>query len=103
MKHIKMFEDLNKEPEVGDYVLVRIDLKMYVLKDVVNNFINNNIGKIAYKYTENVKVVYDNPPPELEKWFGFNGARTFDMDRIVDFDKSKEKLKLRLAANKYNI
>jgi hypothetical protein len=103
MKYLKTYEKNIDNPQVGDYVIVHVDLKIYEFKDIVNNFINNNVGKIVHENEFEVKVTYDNAPPELKTWFGHDGTRTFSVDRIVDFDKSKEKLELRLIAKNYNI
>jgi hypothetical protein len=48
----KIFENLDK-PEIGDWVKIKINPNDYiVLNDKLENFINNNYGKIIHIYNE---------------------------------------------------
>jgi len=97
----KIFEVLQSELEVGDYVLMRSSVHSIV------EFINNTIGKIIgfdYDKYNNIKVTYDNIPEDLRTyWFNNTNDRDFNINQVVEFSKNKEELELKLAAKKYNL
>jgi hypothetical protein len=109
MKYIKTYENMNKLPEIGDYVLMRVNLKEYSKKEDVNKFINNSIGQVMKIYPENeeVRVKYYNIPDNIKDWFLYDSfkktySRVFNTNRIVDI-KTKEDFDLYNNQNKYNL
>ena len=45
MKHIKTFENIQENPQIGDYVSCEdLDVDLF---EYVHNFLSNNIGKIV--------------------------------------------------------
>lgn len=129
MKYLKYFENIKDDPQVDDYVLINIDISTSILdkKHEIMKFVNNTIGQISkiredsvdywgHKDKGDVMVVYDNVPKEIKSWFTFrrydneqnpkyNGlyCRTFDTDKIVAFNKDKDKLEQIITNNKFNI
>ena len=69
MKYIKKFENITDEPQIGDYVLIKIHLIEYKKKNEVNAFINNTIGVIIYISDIDIRVQYDNIPDNIKDWF----------------------------------
>jgi hypothetical protein len=70
MKYIKRFEDINT-PQIGDYILAKLsndNKDEIVIK--INNFLNNNIGRIIDMSTNNSYVVqYENIPEQIFRIF----------------------------------
>jgi len=110
MKYIKKFENHIDIPKIGDYVLIHTNSNIRS----VSNFVNNTIGKIidiSSKYTdmfnrENpgvVRVEYDDPPRDIQSWFSDKNKRTFTLEQIVEYGKTKEELEEKLAVKKYNL
>src|ERR1035437_7539414 len=98
---IKLFEEYNSKPEVGDYVI--IDFKNNFNKEFYY-FINNTIGLIDYIIPESgiVGVKYENIPKVLEYWFS-DSVGMFNLTSILEYDKNREKLELIISAKKYNL
>ena len=123
MRHLKYFENIKDEPQVYDYALVNIDVSRSLLanRDKIMEFVNNTVGQISRikKFgadKDEIMVVYDTVPTEISSWFifrGYNGdqdpkyngmyCRTFDADKIVAFDKDKEKLEQLIINKKFNL
>jgi hypothetical protein len=116
MKYIKKFENIKEEPQLGDYVLVQIDLNMVAVKDKVNNFTNSNIGKIVHiskvdygrKNMHNLYLVQCENVPLLLKRdfitrFDFKNCLPIHENEILSFGKTPEDVQMKLKANKYNI
>ena len=110
MKYIKQYEENTQTPERGDYVACKLKYVKYNSGDKLNVFIDNNIGKIIDD--EGVRigdpsyfVRYENVPDDLKSRFMYYNRTTIIMEprEILFFDKSKEKLKLKVATNKYNL
>jgi len=115
MKYIKKFENINKSPEVGDYVLMRSDSK----NKGFNIFINNNIGQVVINIgTHLITIKYDNinlNNQTRSKFFVYDNivesyVKTFNIDKVVVFSKNKEDIEnfiknpdLYQSANKYNL
>ena len=111
MKYIKTYETLNEgTPEIGDYVIIRMWTH---LNGELMNFINNNIGQIAYKSSlgNELTIKYDNVPGKLQTHFVFPGSlskdkrlsRTFHKNEILYFSKDKTELEFELKVSKYNL
>jgi hypothetical protein len=99
---IKIFEEYNNKPEVGDYVLINYKIKYD--KDF-ESFINNNIGKlfeVDFKFNE-IEVEYENVPENIKKIWFYNNTVVFNISDIVEYGKTIEELELKLAINKYNL
>jgi hypothetical protein len=99
---IKIFEEYNNKPEVGDYVLINYKIKYD--KDF-ESFINNNIGKlfeVDFKFNE-IEVEYENVPENIKKIWFYNNTVVFNISDIVEYGKTIEELELKLASKKYNL
>lgn len=107
MRYLKTFENLNIEPEVGDYVICETNEGF--AKNVINSIISRNIGQIIkitddyYKYL----VYYDcDIPPNLKGFFNDNEdghCRLLGINEIKHISKNKKDLEIILNANKYNL
>jgi hypothetical protein len=123
MKYIKKFEDLQFLPQVGDYVLVKIDVSKSFMKkkEKLMDFVNNTIGQIISVQPDStdmwgnikegdVKVKYIDVPENIEDWFEmipnkkyYIGLRNFTKDQVVAFGKTEEEVKQKVQSNKFNI
>lgn len=119
MKFLKYYEKHISgkpgEPELGDYVLCEEEGHDDTRKGKkIFDFVKNNVGKIkkispeCYGY-QNFKylVEFENVPEKLYKeCFDHNGhknCRRMDFEEIVDWNKDREKLEMKLATKKYNL
>ena len=62
MKYLKLFEELKKSPQVGDYIICTEET---IAKDDIQYFIQNNVGQVVAKSDSlngGVYVTYDNIP-----------------------------------------
>lgn len=114
MKYIKTFESI-EEPKPGDYVIVKMpDVNFDGSKNNKGKqFINNNIGKII-NYS-----IYDNDQFLIKYDIDFNtcgfdkshfqfledpdGQRNIDKKYIVAFSPDKDKVKMLVQTNKFNL
>ena len=111
MKHIKKFEKIQEDPNIGDFVICSEDQP-----GKINNFVSSNAGCIydianeigdSYKYIIN----YTNIPIDLIKEFGTipenNGKiiriRRMSRVEIKDFSKNKQELEQRVLNSKFNL
>jgi hypothetical protein len=110
MKYIKTYEDLKFEIQVGDYVQIKTHSSILNVKE----FINNNIGIVSnINHTnDDIVVGYYDIPKVIEKFFNktyyknnsiFPFTRSFDLNRVVEFGKTKEELEMKILAKKYNL
>ena len=135
MKHLKLYENTTKnkhnQPQVDDYVICE-EILGDNIKNIKNNFININIGKILTNNdNQNYDVIYENIPKNLLTYFTQISDLTIDAafisssnntqygrffknlmsqytrnmlrDEIIHFSPNKEDLLPYLYANKYNI
>lgn len=95
MKYIKTFEDTKNIPKKGDYVIMKSESN----DERIQDFINNNIGRIKeYWPGSNVRVRFYDVPT----YFG-DTVRLFSKNQIVAFAPTKKELELKLSINKYNL
>ena len=106
MKYIKQFENISKDPKVGDYVICEEG------NPELKEFIENNIGQICRIYTEKYNPIYpkyyikyDNIPDDLKGFSILNGikVRIIFSHNILFYSNSIEELELKISANKYNL
>lgn len=111
MKHIKLYENFNELPEIGDYVLVDITdaNKEY------QNFINDNIGRIIFINNPDDWILYleyENIPKNIRHMFSHSApgkqnltsyVTVLHVNDIKHFSKNKENLEAILASKKYNL
>lgn len=103
----RLFE--NKEdnednpPMVDDYVLC--DIRPYTTDEEFIDFIDNNIGKIInFDNDSHYLVKYYDIPKKLDDWyFGIGGVRHLGEEDIVLYAPTKEKLEIKIKANKFNL
>jgi hypothetical protein len=107
MKYLKHYEKL-KRLRIGDYVICQEPYGEQNLDD----FLAQNVGQYNDKFDSDefpydIKY-FDIPTNILEMYFsgGYDnndGTRQFSSDQIIDSSSSKQKLELKLLANKYNL
>ena len=110
----KIYEAINVgNLEIGDYVICREKLYGDV---IIQNFINNNIGKFVKKQSEHTLadncygIEYDNVPEDLLDNFDLDWRenprkpiRWMKRKEIKKWSKNKEDLEHLVTANKYNL
>lgn len=118
---ITLFENFKNEPEVGDYVIIKVNpMRFYKGLDV---YLNNTLGNIVvsqlkYSSAKAYIVMYDDVPTKLEAYFdrkeistrGLIGTysntqryyKTFYLNQIEAFG-TKEDMKAYIAVKKYNM
>ena len=111
MKHIKLYEELNDKPKVGDYVICVCDINNNYHEYEFVNYMENNIGVIC-KDTGGIfqqyYVKYENTPFNLFRGINsstdnYNGYWWFDKSEIKFHSSNKEDLRIHIDAKKYNI
>lgn len=109
MKYIKRF-DKKEKPKVGDYVLVKENLKNNPDLYKIIDFTSNNIGEIIFgkhladdEITYDYKVKYNNVPHLLIPYFGEYYDRPMRRSEIVEWSENKIDLEIFLDAKKYNL
>lgn len=120
MKHLKTFEhSIDDTPEIGDYIILKIDT---IRNPMTHEFINNNIGKIIATPYDNkyggIKTIVEyeeKPPIHCMEYFNHdNHNNTYncwfrldmkDQKTILSytFAPTKEELKSKINAKKYNL
>lgn len=113
MKYIKTYESINKEPKIGDWVIVK-DLDF---EPKYNDELSKCVGKIIdlkeneYKEdlinTYSVRsspyfVEFEKLPKSIKSQFKHN-IRTFYKNEILFCSDNKEDLEAMIAAQKYNL
>lgn len=119
MKHLKLYEDIETEIQLGDYIVCKDELFEYPTKnndkDFVD-FISNNIGRFVeindgdrYAHQYKYLVQYQNVPKNLSDYFdlykGYNSLRAFSRSEIIRkaTPEEIEELKIKNDAFKYNL
>jgi len=124
MKYLKKYEEIEEatylsEAQIGDYVICYdetfIDHYDPYVDKIMNEFLENNVGKIIdynsekYHYDHNIRYIvkYQDIPEEIEKYFVYNNGirsvRGFRRKEILYSSKDKEELEILIATNKYNL
>lgn len=124
MKHLKAYENLINEPQIGDYVICQDSV---LARNFSNNkstiiFLSNNIGRIitddsidydvSKRYSYVIK--YENIPKDIEDYFNLrkkeseknfemSGLRAFSLEEIIYHSKNKEDLEIYIDTEKYNL
>ncbi len=114
MKYLKTYEDINNEPQVGDYVICGVPGIRESDNPDMFNFIKNTIGQIVK--IENSDTAYPtyyvhyNNIPEYLKFdsrkspsLSIFNEEPFRRKNITYWSKNKEELELKIIANKYNL
>jgi hypothetical protein len=108
----KIFEGRKRQPRRKDYIVVDVNSRDIDID--IKFFLNNNIGRIAYKtpftYEDEYSVDYEYIPNELKGKFNSYkyGGKThywFSImkDDIVHFSENKEDLEFYFNLKKYNL
>lgn len=103
--YIKHYEAIEEQPQQGDWIIAK---NAFEDVDIVNDFLNNNIGYVirkTYSGDDNY-VKYFNIPEEIERYFKdgeMNNTMFISKREILAFSHNKEELKTKLTANKYNL
>lgn len=128
MKYINLFEEIELEPQVGDYVIcVEFDTGLSTKWEKFNYFLSNNIGRIVFidVLMNDYYITFDNPPEDIldyafytkkskyikdidkDKYEMVNDEYTnvaaMDRENIIYWSKNKKKIEVKLTANKYNL
>ena len=109
MKFLKYYENITDELEVGDYILLHLDIRTSYSGDdmIYKNFINTTIGKICRLHKYNgINILYEKVPDIIRSYFVNNGdsyERNFNFNSIFEYGKTIEELKLKIEAKKFNI
>ena len=96
MKYIKTFENLRNVPQVGDYIVVKLNNNPKPIARTLETY----IGKITkVLYNDTILHIYDRSYLTnfgiIEWWV--NG------DEILDWSENKEDLEHYIIANKFNL
>lgn len=128
MKHLKYFESIIEEPQIGDYVLCKEEKYVHPHADMydcwyptsddtrihdainksVREFINTNFGQIVSMVIINDKqelgfrVKYENIPEYIKTQFT-HGHRAMKKTEIIEFAPTKEDLEAKISSKKYNL
>ena len=98
MKHLKLFETFEEEPQVGDFVLMKSESP----NPKIVEYINKTIGKIIIiRGDGGITVMYDLKNDFLRDQI--DDVRSFYRWQLVAFGKTKKELRLKISANKYNL
>ncbi len=92
----KLFEEINKLPEIGDYVIVDGYEAGYAEKGI--HFFNTHIGKIV-----NISNINKVCQIEFEEKFEDESALFCGTDKLIYYSKNKKDVELYLASMKYNL
>jgi hypothetical protein len=103
MKHLKIYEELYDEPNIGDYVICKLN----IVNSILDNFYQTTIGKIVSAIrispTKRLyRVEYENTP-DKNGTKQFPHRREFATDEILHYSKNREDLEAILDAKKYNL
>ena len=105
MKYLKTYEEIQSEPQVGDYVLCEDSSQIPEL----NEFFKNTIGRIISKtINQAYELQYTDIIENIERFFIYNGdtktyIRIMYLDEIIHFSPNKEDIEQILINNKYNL
>ena len=120
MKHLKLYESFEKEPQIGDYVICEDSLVNARGKRGVHDendfidFITNNVGQYiaenngeySFSYQFRYVIKYENIPKNIVGYFTngrFEDVRGMKREEILYFSPNKEDLDLIINAKKYNL
>lgn len=103
MKYLKRYEEIDRQPEAGDYVVCEDRFSK-----TLNYYLSENIGRILIKdhiakgvfnieYNDNM-TYYIN-----YQYFNLKNRRTFRRDEIIFFSENRQDCEAFLNSKKYNI
>jgi len=100
MRHLKKYESIGDDLQIGDYVLMKSKTGDEELADLINNTIGQIID--IDNYYHEIKVEYKFPKNILSNW-NIENVRIFSISQIIASSTNKKKLKLLAQTNKYNL
>jgi len=110
MKYLKTYENLEQEPQIGDWVVVRIDDNRRSDGDndtPWTNMIEKSIGQVISTPDEDCDYDYNNVKDYFKAWkikYEWKQRHFIIFKReIVFFDKDKEKVEAYTQTQKYNL
>jgi hypothetical protein len=98
MKYLKLYEELNKEPEINDYVIGRNIRKLPTTgpdkdADEIDEYLKTHIGQIInIQHGQDFLVKYD----DGNSWW-------FKKFELIHISKNKNDLEIYIEAEKYNL
>jgi len=114
MKHIRLFEELESQYKVGDYVLIKYIPKSKSLLELMK-FVNNSIGKMMFIDERSVILEYVDIPDNIKHYFNdknvgnkkiknsaFFWYHNSIINRLATEDEIKE-FKVKKDLNKFNL
>lgn len=113
MKYLKLFEELEVEPKIGNYVICKLNSKAYGPE--FKKFLPTIIGKIVNrqdvfpdKVNYAIRYEEDDVPEEFRDYFishlkSFNYVRWQNSKDIIFWSENKEDVEAYLEAKKYNM
>lgn len=117
MKYIKSYEELNKEPQIGDYIIAHFEKFGNNKKDKAwEDYLNNSIGQIIKKEGEDAYRAKYFVTDEIYEYAFKNKERKFVKEKngekyimmritnnIIVSSSNKDDLKMLLTSKKYNL
>ena len=114
--NFKIFENVDNEPNIGDYVICEmIDIDWVYGHERMEKFISENIGQIIYYNDSEVSpyTIQYYPNDNFKTFFNYFISElgykrdkyifNVEYDEIKYFAKTKEQLELLIQTDKYNI
>ena len=116
MKYLRLYEQ-NSMPQIGDYVVCRMDARMDALKEdlkIFIDFFDNNIGRVEKMTNDNMRedlpstyleypIVYTGVPKRMKDFFNYSDYRYMLKSEIVFWSKDKDDCEIYIMTNKYNL
>ena len=119
MKYLKLYEDLNDGPKLGDYVICTYEKYN---SEPLNKFLSENIGQVVdfdidkrisgkmdlysmrKSYPEFIEypIKYDTDS-NIKEFFNSSNFRYFEKESVLFYSSDKEECEVYLSAKKYNI
>lgn len=105
MRHLKLFEELKEEPQIGDYIYIDVKDDFGLPKEQIEDS-KNRIFRILYKRVNSnstlsytvytILAVPEIGRKDYDKWYLFE-------EHILCFAPTIEELKLKNQTQKYNL
>jgi len=107
---ISSIQNINNEPDVGDYVICHKNLQGWTNSYKFNAFINENIGQcVELLSSKKFSIKYEKVPKEIKHFFIrenenlYAHCRHFSKEDIIYYSNDKEDCEVYLASKKYNL
>ena len=101
--NFKIFENNNREPEIGDYVAIKLENLYGITPKIVTDFLNSHAGRILnINYNDEYYAI------KFDKEFEGDNIMYFKYypvsENVIEyFSKNKQEVESYLASKKYNL